>query len=246
MRLRQIALVARDLDSVQSQLQYVLGLGEPFHDPGVGTFGLKNAVFALGDTYLEVVSPKESGTSAERYLKRRGGDAGYMAIFQAQDLHAVRQRLERLQVRIVWEIALENAETLHLHPKDMGGVLVSIDAMQPVSSWRWAGADWESRQPEDPSLRIRGVGLCGAEQRAQADRWAALLDCRTAGDQIALHDSEIDFTESQGEGRIDCVTLKCDEAESILERAKSTGLEHDRDSFRICSTRFQLKRVRNS
>ena len=56
-RLRQAVLVARDLDGVAASLRSALGLGAPFHDPGVAAFGLRNAVMALGDTFVEVVSP---------------------------------------------------------------------------------------------------------------------------------------------------------------------------------------------
>ena len=72
-RLRQAVLVAEDLEPTASALRRTLGLGEPFHDPGVGEFGLSNAVFAIGDCFLEVIAPTQSGTAAERYLERHGG-----------------------------------------------------------------------------------------------------------------------------------------------------------------------------
>src|SRR5580692_7164194 len=48
-RLRQAVLVAAELEPVADALQAALGLREPFRDPGVGEFGLHNAVFALED-----------------------------------------------------------------------------------------------------------------------------------------------------------------------------------------------------
>src|SRR5215467_6279235 len=100
-RLRQVALVAHDCDRVAGELRQAFGLAEPFHDPGVGQFGLTNAVFAVGDTFLEVVAPARPDTTAGRYLERRGGDGGYMAIFQMPDLAAARRRLADLGVRVV-------------------------------------------------------------------------------------------------------------------------------------------------
>ena len=85
-RLRQVALVARDCGQVADELRRAFGWPPPFHDPGVGRFGLTNAVFAAGDTFVEVVAPAQPDTTAGRYLERRGGDAGYMAIFQARSL----------------------------------------------------------------------------------------------------------------------------------------------------------------
>src|SRR5215208_3455104 len=49
-----------------------LPLGEPYGDPGVAYFGLRNAVMPLGDTFVEVVSPIGEGTAAGRFLDRRG------------------------------------------------------------------------------------------------------------------------------------------------------------------------------
>ena len=46
-------------------------LADPFDDPGVGEFGLINAVFPVGDTFVEVVSAVQPGTTAGRYLARR-------------------------------------------------------------------------------------------------------------------------------------------------------------------------------
>src|SRR5262249_56194594 len=45
-RLRQVALVARDCGQVAGELRRVFGWPPPFHDPGVGQFGLTNAAAA--------------------------------------------------------------------------------------------------------------------------------------------------------------------------------------------------------
>src|SRR5271157_5338023 len=91
-RLRQAVLVAADLEPAATMLREGLGLLEPFRDPGVGEFGLENVVFALGDCFLEVVSPTRPDTAAGRYLARHGGDGGYMVIFDLEDLEGARER----------------------------------------------------------------------------------------------------------------------------------------------------------
>src|SRR6185312_2950964 len=93
-RLRQAVLVAGELEPVVAMLQRELGLEEPFRDPGVGEFGLANAVFAIGDCFLEVVSPTVPGTAAGRQLERAGGDGGYMVLFDLEDLEGARERAE--------------------------------------------------------------------------------------------------------------------------------------------------------
>jgi hypothetical protein len=119
--------VAHDCDQVAGELQRAFGWPDPFHDPGVSQFGLTNAVFAVGDTFVEVVAPARPGTTAGRYLSRRGGDSGYMAIFQVPDLAAARRRLADVGVRVVWTADLPDIAGTHLHPADVPGAIVSLD-----------------------------------------------------------------------------------------------------------------------
>ncbi|MEI6419565.1 MAG: VOC family protein, partial [Sphingomonadales bacterium] len=65
-RLRQVALVARDLETAVGELCSRLGLTVCFHDPGVAAFGLHNALMTIGDQFLEVVAPTQPGTTAGR------------------------------------------------------------------------------------------------------------------------------------------------------------------------------------
>src|SRR5262249_57046707 len=116
-RLRQVALVARRLEPVAARPQAELDLGEPYHDPGVSEFGLENAVFALGDTFLEVVAPVQAGTTAGRYLDRRGGDSGYMAIFQVPDVKVARARVAALGIRVGWTADPPRSAGTHLHSR---------------------------------------------------------------------------------------------------------------------------------
>lgn len=75
LRLRQIAGVAAKLQSVEDAMTSVLGVEVCCRDPGVGYFGLENALFPIGNQLLEVVAPVKEGTVGGRYLERRGGAA---------------------------------------------------------------------------------------------------------------------------------------------------------------------------
>src|SRR2546423_3007947 len=155
-RLRQAVLVAKELDPVAEQLRSELGLGEPFEDPGVGEFGLRNHVYALGDQFIEIVSPTREGTAAGRHLERHGGDGGYMVIFQLDDLEAARRRVNDFGIRVVWEIDLPDISGTHLHPSDMRGAIVSLDRPIPPESWRRGGAG--RGQPAAPRRPAGGAG----------------------------------------------------------------------------------------
>jgi hypothetical protein len=190
-------LVAAELEPVAEALQEALGLGGPFRDPGVGLFGLENAVFALGDCFLEIVSPTQPGTAAGRYLERQGGDGGYMVMFDLEDLAGGRQRAKDSDVRTVWEIDLPDISGTHLHPADIGGAIVSIDGSQPYGSWRWGGPDWTGRLGVGAMPgRLAGVSLAVAEPAAVAARWAHVLGVPLSGDSAAGEDAVLAFEEA--------------------------------------------------
>ncbi len=174
-RLRQAVLVAGELELVASQLRRALGLDEPFRDPGVGEFGLANTVFALGDCFLEVVSPTRADTAAGRYLMRHGGDGGYMVIFDLEDLEGARSRALALGVRVVWQIDLPDISGTHLHPADMRGAIVSLDRSQPYGTWRWGGPQWTGRTGSGAEGRLAGITLAVADPAAVAARWGEVL-----------------------------------------------------------------------
>jgi hypothetical protein len=146
-----------------------------FRDPGVAAFGLHNAVMPVGDAFLEVVSPVREDAAAARYLARRGGDAGYMVIVQSDDLATDRKRAQELGVRVVWEVTLHDIATIHLHPRDLGGAIVSLDEAHPPASWRWAGPDWREHVRTRTVRGLAGVEIGAGDPGAQAARWAEVL-----------------------------------------------------------------------
>lgn len=174
-RLRQAVLVAEQLEPAAEELHSQLGLHEPYRDPGVGAFGLHNVVFALGDCFLEVVSPTQEGTTAGRYLERRG-DGGYMLIFQLDDLDAARARARAMGIRTVWQLDLPDISGTHLHPADTRGAIVSLDRADPPGSWRWGGPDWTEKEGGGAPGALAGVTVAVTEPEAVAERWGKLLD----------------------------------------------------------------------
>jgi glyoxalase-like protein len=243
MFIRQIALVARDLEPVVADLRAVFGLQDGFPDPGVAEFGLHNVVMAVGTTFLEVVSPVRPGTTAGRFLDKQGGDGGYMVILQTTDLDADRRRLAALGVRIVWEITLDDIATVHLHPRDIGGAIVSLDQPRPPTSWRWGGPGWEARTRTDIVRAIASVTLAAADPDRLASRWAAVLGLSASrGREIALDRGSIRFVGANGhpEGIV-AVGLAAADVDAALAAARARGLRTDGCSVWIGGVRFDLE-----
>jgi hypothetical protein len=185
-RLRQAVLVASELEPVASRLRKELGLRQPFRDPGVGEFGLANVVFAIGDCFLEVVSPVRPGTAAGRQLERAGGDGGYMVLFDLGDLEGARRRAERCGVRTVWRIDLPDISGTHMHPADLRGAIVSLDGSRPYGTWRWGGPDWTGRTGEGAPGRLTGLTVAVDDPAGTAARWGEVLGLDVAGGEPVL------------------------------------------------------------
>ncbi len=248
MRIRQIALVANELEPVVETLCKVLDLEVCFRDPGIDLFGLHNALMPVGDTFLEVVSPIQEGTTAGRLLERRGGDGGYMVILQTEDLDAHRKQLAELGVRIVWEHALDDIATLHLHPKDVGGAILSLDVADPPSSWRWAGPVWEEHRRTETTCWIGGVQIQTSDPRATADHWSRIvgfpvIDGADGGYDIPLEAGCLRFVpdlDGRGDG-VAAVEFIVNRVGGVIENAKQAGLEVQDDRFTICGTQIVVR-----
>ncbi|HEY8618064.1 VOC family protein [Phenylobacterium sp.] len=246
MRLRQIALVARDLAAAEADIRDVLGLDYAYDDPGVGKFGLKNAVFPVGDTFLEVVSPKAEGTTAGRLLDKRGGDGGYMVILQVDDGIAARQQVARAGARVIEQAEFEGVVMTHIHPKDIGGAILSVDSMPTPDEWRWGGPVWPEHVRTDISTGIVGAELQGSDPERMAWRWGEVLarEAGRAGEgwRILLDGSELRFVparDGRGEGLCAFDVAVRDPAAAVA-RAQARGLVDAAGQPTLCGTRVRF------
>lgn len=187
LRLRQVALVATDLAAAEAEVQPALGVDLCFRDPGVGEFGLHNGLFPLGDTFLEIVSPTQDGTTAGRLLERRGGDGGYMVILQTDDLDGARARIEASGARLVYTAHGKTITGLHLHPRDVGGAILSIDQSTPAEDWEWAGPSWRDHVRTDVVTEMAAVELQAEDPHKMAARWAEVVGGTLDGAGTTLH-----------------------------------------------------------
>ena len=99
MRLRQICFVSNDLENALRSFSFITGSDVCFRDEGVSYFGLKNGLLEVDGNFLEVVSPFKPNTTAERFLTRMNGDAGYMLIFECEDADTYRKKAVDLEIR---------------------------------------------------------------------------------------------------------------------------------------------------
>lgn len=221
-RLRQFVIACPERGDVDT-LEDLLGFEAPFVDPEVATFGLTNGVFALGDQFLEVVVPVSPNAPAQRFINR-GGPGGYMAIFQTDDIAAARKRCDDLGVARVLEIDREGISATHLHPRDTGGAILSIDEPRPAASWEWAGPGWTRRSAVG---RLIGMDLQTPDPAGMAKRWGDILDLpvetEAGAPLIWLEDGPLRFATGETE-RIGAVRLHLPNPERTLARAHDLDL----------------------
>jgi hypothetical protein len=207
MRLRQVALVAHDLTPVEAGITEELGVELCYRDPDVEVFGLRNALFPIGDKILEVVSPVRDGTTAGRQLAKRNGDGGYMVILQVDDLAAIEARIQNHGVRIVFTATRSGITGIHLHPKDVGAAILSIDHNDRWDNWGWAGPDWRDHVATGVVTDLMGVAMQSTNPASTAERWAAVLgrEVTESGDEHHIHLDEgvlrfVAPTDDRGDG----------------------------------------------
>jgi len=254
MRLRQVALVAETLEPAVGDLCAVLGLEVCHRDPTVAQWGLENAVMALGGNFLEVVAPLAEGTSAGRYLERRGGAGGYMVILQCADAAAERARLRGLGLRPVWQADRPAYTATHFHPRDTGGILLSVDSVEPgadhrapLCSWEPAGPEWRGAVRTEVSRDLAAVELQSDDPGALAALWSRLLalpatEDGAGGATIALDNASLRIV-AAGDGRgagVGALDVAVVERRRALAAAERRGLERSHDQVVVCGSRVNL------
>ena len=130
LRLRQIAMVTPELGPVEAEVGRIAAADVCYRDPGVGKYGLHNALWALGGTFLEALAPLQPDTTAGRYMARRGGATGYMVILDSDDLAPVRARLAALNMRIVEDLSVGDRSSAFTRRTSRRGRRASS-----ISSW---------------------------------------------------------------------------------------------------------------
>ena len=154
-----------------------------------------------------------------------------MVIVDSLDLEKERKRLESAEMDIVWyenrKTSGIHAQSLHLHPKQVGGAILSIDNMNPTSSWLWAGTEWEKDINKALVSHICGVNISSANPDILLSNWEKALGKKRSNEcnSIDLAGSNINFvmnTQSQSE-HVSAFQIHTLKKSNIEKRALSKG-----------------------
>ena len=147
----------------------------------------------------------------------------------------------------MWETSFEDIATIHLHPRDVGAAIVSLDEARPPESWRWAGPGWETKLRTGVVRGIIGAELQSPDPAALAARWSRVLasPARQVSDdvhEIALEGGRLRFvTDEDGRGEgLGGLELDVVDRGRLVEAARERGLSVTGNVVEMCGTRVRL------
>lgn len=180
LNLRQICLVAPELEPVVDNVREIFGVDVCYRDPAVGKYGLVNALFVFGRAFLEIVAPVRENTTAGRFLARTGGVGGYMVIFDCDDPEVRRERAQAMGVRIAHLLQYDTYRGSQFHPVDCRATMLEFDHTDGAEDldgpYHPAGEHWRDFQRLD---RVQGISQVDIESPDHADlaaHWSRLMD----------------------------------------------------------------------
>lgn len=254
LRLRQICLVAARLDPVVEQICRTFDVAVCHRDPMVGKYGLHNALMPFGPTFIEVVAPlpgkAATETAAGRYLQRLGGDGGYMVIMDCDDALRWRAHFEAIGVRITNKLEYPRYTGNQLHPKDVGGTLMSmghdINGDDLWGNWNAAGDHWKDFVRTGRVQLISAVRTQTDDPLQLAARWGRILRREVkqdaAGVHVDLDNAPLYFVKPvDGRGEtMQGLDIQVNDREAILAAAREQGLAVTTDSLTLCGIQWRL------
>jgi hypothetical protein len=246
MRLRQICLVAPQLELAISDISAIMGLSVCYRDGNVAKYGLENALLPVDTILLEVVAPFKMGpdTAAGRFIAKTGGRGGYMAIFCCEDPDARGARANAMGVRTANVITHAPYHGVQLHPRDCRGAFIefnhtdgSDDILGPYPP---AGPDWQKSIRKDTTLSLAEVEMQSPEPLVLAEHWGKIIGVPADGATVRLPNSTFRFVKGEAE-IMSGLTFKVADKAKVLDVAKARGCAVKGDEFFLCGVMFRLK-----
>ena len=250
LRLRQICLVAPNLEPSVSTICTVLGTLVTYMDANVGKYGLVNTLMPFGNSFLEVVAPTREGTAAGRYLDRRGGAGGYMVILDCDAIEPWLDHLPTVNVRVANDLDYPGEyRGLQLHPRDTGGTLLEINHSHGGAwegAYHPAGPRWKGTPGADEEETILAAELQSGDPARLAARWSEILR-RPVLDRAGVATIDLDrgalrfvpARDGRGEG-LGGIDVRLPRHERVWLAARHKEVETAGGALMLCGTRVRL------
>jgi hypothetical protein len=248
LRLRQICLVAPQLEPVIADIAGIMGLAVCYRDGNVEKYGLVNALLPVDTILLEVVAPFRDGTAAGRFLEKTGGRGGYMAIFCCEDPDARAAHANAMGIRTANVITHAPYHGVQLHPRDCRAAFIefnhtdgSDDVLGPYPP---AGPDWQKSIRKDVTQALIGVEMQSPDPEGLAAHWGKIIGVvvnkTDGGDaQLKLPTCILRFVKGESE-IMSALEFRVRDAAAVCEAARARGLAVAGNEFVLGGVNFRL------
>jgi Glyoxalase-like domain len=250
LRLRQICLVAAELEPAIADIGAIFGINICHRDPNVASFGVHNALLVAGTTFIEVIAPTEPGTAAGRFLERSGGRGGYIALFDCPDPKAREAHANALGVATAFTIDRPGVyQCVQLHPRDCRATMLEFDRSEggeELTGNYWpAGGHWQPSIDTRVTRGVIGIEASSGDPTDLARHWSAIVE-RPVGDAagiptITVDGATIGFVASDdGKERLDAIVLDVAQPERVMEEAHRRGRAISHNSILLSGVVFKV------
>lgn len=126
-KIEHVALAVSDLEAAVDLYERVWGL-ELEHREVVEDQGVEEAMFRLGDSYIQLLHPLSAETTVGRFIEKRGEGLHHIA-YEVADLVAALDSLRKSGVELIDEkprSGSRGTSVAFVHPKGNRGVLVEL------------------------------------------------------------------------------------------------------------------------
>ena len=191
-RLRQVAMMVRDLEEGQELYRRTLGM-EACYSEDLSRFGLANQILPAGNgTFIELLQPISSDSAGARFLERRG-EAPYLLVFETRQYDRLIPHLKSLGVRVTGESQDEHQRSAFIHPSSTNGAFLEvIEVSGTGDAWPAAGPDWQRRERGPLARQLRQVAVLVHDLDQATQRWEEMFGLRATGrHRISFTDLEI-------------------------------------------------------
>lgn len=255
LRLKQICLVASDINAQPLDIGVIMGLDICYRDPHVGAYGLENVLYPVDDVLLEVVVPTREDTAVGRYMQKlarpdlkEGFHGGYMTIFTASDTERRRDHAKAMGVRVAHEITRPEVHIVQLHPADCRASFVDFNRTRDSDGiygpYAVAGPDWTKFIRKDTTQKMVGIEVEGPDPEDLAAHWAKLIEVpvgRNAAGQPELTFVNSTFRFVKGPREVlGGLIFKVSDVAKVKAAAAAKGYVVSGDSFHMCGVNFYL------
>lgn len=236
LRLRQICLVAPHLAPAEKAITEVLGLAVCYRDPAVGKYGLENALWPVGDMFLEVVAPTQADTAAGRFLAKSKGRGGYMVIFDCSDTARRAAHARAIGVRVIADHTHGAYTGVQLHPRDCRAAMIEFnhtqggDADPALYAPAGPGSGWQSARRTGHTRAIRTVELTSPDPAGLGGHWSNIIERPVVGDEMKFAEASLRFVAGDEES-LAALEIAVSDAKATFARAAAANLPRTARGF---------------